>query len=481
MTRATVRIAAGFAVAWPLTAAGADWTFNAGISVSEEYTDNVNLAPDNTARQEDFITDISPGISVRGTGARASADLDYTFQQLISANTNNDDRIHNLAARGQVEFLERIGFLEAGASISRQPLTTGGPTFGSTAGQITNQVNVQTVSVSPSLVHRIGQWVNARLRGSAGFTNVEAAGQSDSHNYGVQGILTGGREFGRTQWTASASHETQVRKGGGSLGRNETLLADFDVNYAINRMFAILAGVGYERVVDPTLTSPPEGVNWRAGFAFNPNPRTSITATAGRRFEALDLSVEASHNLTARTTVRVRVSDTLTNSQSLVLGDTSFIGVDEFGNLIDTRTGLPFAAGTSIFGIQSNTFLRRRFEGNVQTRRERTTLGVSAFYETREVDATGSTEKAYGVNGSATRRISRRTTGSIGAGYSHTDFDTAPERRDHQYDVDASLSYQIFRQVSAILGFRRTQRFSNGTLNDVTENTGFIRIRSDLQ
>ena len=58
------------------TAFGGTWRLAPSLTVTETYTDNVNL--DTAERQGDFVTQVSPTLLLTGEGARLNTTLSYT-------------------------------------------------------------------------------------------------------------------------------------------------------------------------------------------------------------------------------------------------------------------------------------------------------------------------------------------------------------------------------------------------------------------
>jgi len=75
------------------------WTITPRISVAEVYSDNINL--DDSDKEYDLVTEITPGISVHGESARLRADLDYQLQNTIFLrNSDANGTSHRLNANG---------------------------------------------------------------------------------------------------------------------------------------------------------------------------------------------------------------------------------------------------------------------------------------------------------------------------------------------------------------------------------------------
>ena len=84
------------------TAAAGDWTITPFISGQETFTDNVLLTPTN--RHSDFVTGLSPGISITGESARFSANLNYSpILQLFALTPNQNFLGHSSLFSSQAE------------------------------------------------------------------------------------------------------------------------------------------------------------------------------------------------------------------------------------------------------------------------------------------------------------------------------------------------------------------------------------------
>ncbi len=110
------------------------WTFTPSLSVSEIFTDNVGLAPSGL-ESSDFITTVTPGISIARESRRLKLDLNYKLQENFYKNHSDENQFINLLdASGTGELLEDRLFLDASASSSQQNITnTGGITLDNTS------------------------------------------------------------------------------------------------------------------------------------------------------------------------------------------------------------------------------------------------------------------------------------------------------------------------------------------------------------
>ena len=178
--------------------------------------------------------------------------------------------------------------------------------------------------------------------------------------------------------------------------------------------------------------------------------------------------------------MRANYSDSLQTTQRLTTRNLDFVGTDAAGNLIDLRTGLPFNPATDAFSVQTDTFRQRRFLATLTGKRKRNTFNFSGFWEERKTDRTGADDTVIGVAANAARTLSRRTTGDVSLTYRKSEFEGGTNRTDHLYAVTGKLSYEMFRNTSAVLSYSRTQRKSSVDGNDVTENSVVLGLRREF-
>ncbi len=455
-----------------------DWQITPSISINETYTDNVNLTSDDGDQNSDLISEIAPGISIRGRGGRTSLDLDYSFRQFFFKNTDQDESTNRLNATGQIELWDRVAFIDGTASMSRQVVDSRDATTDTAAGEFNNRTDVRTFDISPYFLHHFGSWVETGSRYRYSTVSVSGDAAEDTTTLTETFRANSGRQFQRLRWSLLVNRFKEMRDG--DAPSNKTLMVDNDYTYVWNRKVSILAGIGYEDIEDNTLIDQPEGVTWNAGLALNPGPRTSLRATFGRRFDDDNFAFDLSHQLSSRTRITANYSESLESSQRLVARDLGFVGTDVDGNLIDLRTGLPFNPGTDAFGLQTETFRQKRFFTSLNGSRKRNRFNVAAFWEERKTDGTGTDDTVYGIAGNLSRTLSRRTTGSVRLTYRRTKFEGGEDRTDDFYAVTGNLSYQIFRNTSAVLSYSRTQRNSDADVNDLTENAVVLRLRREF-
>jgi uncharacterized protein (PEP-CTERM system associated) len=451
-------------------ARGGDWSITPSLSVSETFTDNANLATDEGDPNSDFITQVAPGVSVRGTGGRGNLNLDYSLSQyLYHRNTRDDATNNSLAATGQVEIWEQIAFIDGRASIAQVVDQTTAPTSDSVTGQNVNRTETQAFEISPFVRHHFGAWADTEARYNYSGVSTETDRIEDVTIRSEQVRVSSGRRFTQLLWSLTALNSKTTNEGDEPTERERRV--DTDFTYILNRHVSLLTGVGYEDIEDPGLTSQPSGVTWNAGLALQPGPRTSLRFTTGERNGDTTYDFEGSHVLSPRTSIRASYSESIQTSQRQLSENLDFLAVDPLtGQFIDSRTGLPFRTDDA-FGLTENTFRQKRFTLGLSGSRRRNTFGAQLFWEERETEATGIVETGYGGNINLSRRMSPRLTGGLSLSYRTTDLGTVDERTEDEIGASTRLSYQVGNDVQATLSYNLTLRKVNNAPDDLMENS----------
>lgn len=92
--RAKIYAACALAVISAQPAFAAEWTIKPSISVQESITDNANSGPPGQEKG-DLISTVTPGVSIRGEGARLNLSLDYALSGSHYLDNDNLDRIQH--------------------------------------------------------------------------------------------------------------------------------------------------------------------------------------------------------------------------------------------------------------------------------------------------------------------------------------------------------------------------------------------------
>ena len=281
--------ALGMLLLSPCSNAG-DWRVLPRLSLSETYTDNVRLGG---GGRGDFVTQINPGIVIRGQARRYNVSVDYTMNNLIYAENSNFNRIRNqLNAIATGELIEDLFFIDGRASIMQQNLTLFGPQAVNNVNATGNRTDVRTMSISPYLRHRFGSVATGEVRylhNELSSSNSIANSSADAYSANINS----GEAFRILNWGLNYSnqmiHFDQTNR------TAELERASANLRYTVTPQFALTGLGGYERNSFVSIRGHPSSPVWTIGFLWQPTERTNIAFSGGQRFFGDTYNALASH------------------------------------------------------------------------------------------------------------------------------------------------------------------------------------------
>lgn len=139
-----------------------EWDITPRLSMLETYTDNVLLS--SRGEEGDFVSVLTPGVSVRGTGPRLTSDIDYNLQQLFYGDKNELDATnHQLQANSEAVLVEQWLYVDAASRMSQQSVINRGQVARNDRGGNANLRDVTSYELTPRMQHRFGPWADVRM------------------------------------------------------------------------------------------------------------------------------------------------------------------------------------------------------------------------------------------------------------------------------------------------------------------------------
>ena len=488
---------------YPAYSTAADWTIVPRLNLIETYTDNVTLGVRGNEKS-DFISQINPGISLSGTGARLKVNVNYSMQNLFYANERNQNTtFHQLSARENAELIRNFFFLDSTASISQQNISLLGPLTTNNENLTNNRTNVKTYSISPYIRHNISNFAStqARYTHNAVYTDLGrlSASQSDS----VLLSLTSGSAFRSLGW--GLNYNKQKTGGlGTSIGDLSTSVDSEqytgNLRYRISSKFSLTGTGGYQKYSYTSITGVSSGSFWTAGFVWNPTDRTSIAANAGESFFGKTYTLLTSHH-TRRSNWSLNYNQTITNTRDQFLipattNSANFLNQLWASNIPDPvmrqqtvdafirDNGLSPSIFNPINFITNQFFLQRRLQATVALSGAKNTLVLSIFHMLSEPQTSGNRNdvllgtsnfaltnntKQIGGNALWSWKISPRTNANIGATYIKSNI-PATGNEDETKTFRVGLTRQIQSKLNGAVNFRHVERTSNQIGSEYREN-----------
>ena len=481
-----------------LPAAAADWTVTPNLTLSERYTDNVNLAPSGQPRESDFITEVRPGVQFSKEGARLKVRVNYSLQSLTYLNNSNYNAInHQLNAAANAELLKDFLFLDANTAISQQNINALGPVgFGNT-NATNNLTTVGTYSISPYIRKRFDSFADANLRISQSGIYYNSQGISNTVSDSVVGALTSGSSFNDLFWGLNYSYNKNKNQ---LVPDTEFETTSATLGYALTRKFRVNATAGQERNNYVSLSgSKIDGPFWNAGFTWTPTSRTSVAATYGHRFFGRTYSFDLSER-TRHTSWHAGYSENLTTSSATSLSATlvgsyfactappqgmNFVVATNSNNSISYIIFVPadtqppsgygcFPTTYSAYGINQSlvneVFILKNLTAGVGVNVGKSNYNLDIYSMRRDLQTSGNYDRQSGVNAGWNWHFAPFTTFSLTGNLSRIEV-PSQNRKDDLWMVSTGVTHQFQPKLNGSVFIRHQARSSNLPGNDFTENS----------
>lgn len=475
-----------------------DWKVSPTLNLIETYSDNVRLAPPGNEKG-DYITQVNPGITIAGTGPRLQIDARYLMQNLFYAEEKNRNSTNHLFnARANAELVDDYFYLDAKSSISQQSISPLAPITFDNTNIINDRTEVRTYSISPYFHHNFGSLVSSKLRYTHNAVDTNAKGLLDSRANNILFQLKSGPAFNRQGWELNYSKENIDYIKAFTDTENEKY--SLKLSYKILSKFSLTASGGYEKHNYLSINKNPEGPFWLAGFSWVPSDRTSIAASAGKRFYGNTYSLMADHR-TRRTVWSLGYNEGITNTNSqFVLPATidTAIFLDQLWSssipdpvirkqIVDDfiiQNGLSASLANPVNFLTNRVFLQKLFQASLAISGAKNTILFSMLSMLRESQTSQISDSAlFGINNMALSdtskqlsanilwnwKISARNSTNVGIGYIRNSF-PAIDRQFDTKSMNISLIRKFQPTVSGSLGLRHIQRESSDAINEYSEN-----------
>ena len=306
----------------------AKWTLEPSIRVQETFTNNVGL--DESGEEEwDLITEVEPGVFIRGEGDRLNMSLDYRALGLLYLDDMDRNRVdHRFNGKGTYEAVEDFFFVDAGATATQQFESPFGAIPVDSTSDTDNRYTAYSYYVAPYLRGRLFGDSTYLLRHSSIWTN---SGQSSVLDDAYTKQWTGRfntpiRTFGLAL-TYDRS-DTEYDKGVQELSSEIARAIGY---WRLDPQFILNARAGYEKV-ESVFSDRSENI-YGGGFQWFPTPRTSLEAFAEQRVFGTGYSVDFAHRRPLATFRARATRDLTTYNQNLFTLQESAVPIDLYMNV----------------------------------------------------------------------------------------------------------------------------------------------------
>ena len=496
------------------------WLISPALSVSEIYTDNVQLAPAGSQRTE-WVTTVSPSVTVAATGARLRLNVNYAPQILYRLNEGSKDAaFHNLTATGNSELVRQLLFVDASANTYQTNTSilgtqAPGPQAVSNIYQTGNRTTASAFNISPYLRHKFGSDAEgvARLTYSAvSFSAVEGstvAPPANTHQTGVSLGLASGPAYKLYTWNVGYSRRTLSSS---SPGQQETTTESIRANGTrlLTYQLALVTAMGYTKSNYQTINAANnQGKFTSYGLRWSPTPRTSLQGTLGQSYYGNNRGLDFSHR-SGLTVWSANYSESISTTHSqyaspVTVSTADFLSpLSQFSSISDpgardqaikdyiAKNSLPPSLVVSRNLSTDQTYLTRALRASAGFIGVRNTVLASAYRSRNENQSTVTTAASAGdfaqsasntltgVNLSWNTRLSPRANARMSLSYTRNEFPgngvTVVDRVDRTKYAEVAVVRDFAKSSSGTLYYHKAQTDSSQTGASYSENAFGARL-----
>ncbi|MEM7543571.1 MAG: TIGR03016 family PEP-CTERM system-associated outer membrane protein [Pseudomonadota bacterium] len=443
-----------------------DWEIIPRVALEERYTDN--LTQTQTGQLSDFVTEMTPGLSVRGEGGRVELTLDYNFQRLLYADNGQFDQTnHQFDADGLAELYEDIIFVEVNSTVSQQSISNTLAFAENTSTPTGNRDDVIFYYLRPYFQHRLGNWadIETGFSFSSSASDSQAFGNRDETATDIEinsgprlGFLILGLNWQSSEQTFGNDTENNLRR------------IDTTIGYVVNSKFTFDTSAGYERN-DFSDGEQRTNINWSVGGTWIPSPRTSVSGSYASRPFGKTINFDASYRIRRFTLELSHLEDLRTSNQlqqNLQLVEQfNVFGQQFFDSFTSSSIGTPLntASINSGVAVDRSTRLSAGFAGR------RTDLTVRYFRNDREFNDTTPTELINTIDTVVNYRLSRRLQARLGFLWRRGEGGNNVDRRirvdpEIRYDLGPNTDLRVRYEYSSGNGGRNENSVALGLTYD---------------
>lgn len=478
-------------------ALAAELRFTPTLTLRETYSDNIRLAPTGN-EQSSFVTEVMPGFAVNGLGRRSQFQATYQARGVTYSNDVGSSNLQNyLNARGTAQLVDDLLFIDGTANITNLSTSPYGPQALNSSYAINNRSEVRTYSISPYVRQRYGSVAQAEARYTHQGLSSDTPGFSNYNTDLLNLFVNSGEAFRLVSWDVTASRRHSSYS---SLSSVDNDYLNGVLRYKLTDQFSLTGSAGYERYTYQSINDGPRGASWSVGFDWRPSSRTSLAATAGRRFFGNTYSLNGVHR-SRYTTWNISYNEDITTTQQQLvdsgsISTTAFLDQVFSATIADATaraqaveafiraTNLPATLANPNAGLSNRFFLQKRLQGSVALNTGKSTVLVSVYNTLRRPQTSVSDNaglftasnqlfidesRQRGVSGLWNLRLTPSTSMNLNARYYRTT-SLLSNRTDDNTLVTLGLSHQLSPKTTGTVELRRYQGSYSQTGTDFREN-----------
>jgi uncharacterized protein (PEP-CTERM system associated) len=459
------------------TVQAGSWQVTPRFSTEETYTDNVRLSEDD--RDGDFITTITPGVSVRGDSARLKTSIDYNWRQQFYADETGFDRNDNqlqadLASIPVKDWL----YFDVNGRVSQQAADSRRFVSLNNRGRNNQVTDVTSLDLAPRIEHRFGSLGHMRLgyahqiverangsQGAGGFGgNDFNIGEGSSVEDGFNLDLYSGAINRRMPVQVSAeARNVTFESGRERKFRN----AQTTVSYIFNRQYSLRSTGGYDANSYDSQQGTSNGAYWTIGGVWTPSSRTSVEFDWGDRYFGKTVNAKAHHTqrrwrFDFSYGTQVRTANQFERGLTLV----PLVDVDGLP-VFDPVTSGQILVPVDSPNANDDVFLETRTSAGLSYNLRRGKLSLRYYETQRESETVANDQSTRGVSLNLRHPIRPRLRTEFAAMWRNNKQNIGPSTNGNYYSFYPSISYELGPHTTARIQYELT-------INNGAQGLGFV-------
>jgi uncharacterized protein (PEP-CTERM system associated) len=439
----------------------ADWQVAKSVTLGEVYTDNVDLEHEN--KKSEWITTVTPNISLQAKGARANLDLTASLE----ANTisgASDSITPRLGANADAEIIKDFVFIDTSANITQNTVDAFSPSGVDSLNSTENTTNTYNYNISPYFIQRFKGAAEVTGRYTYNYQLNSNADVDDSSSQAVMLGVNSGSDFTQLTWGSTVDYKDSNSDTAGS----ELLSADANVGYKLNRSWQLQSSLGYEwNEFNTSVRDSSDGAQWSVSAVWTPTNRTSLNIGYGDRFFGSTPTLDFTHR-SRKSLFTASYSRELTDSATLLSQQNAFSATDAFGEPIDPITGDPLPVSNSTLNVTDGVFVDEQFQLAYTLTGKRSTFTMGGSHSTQRFEDGRSSETLQQYNVGLTRKLSRMSDANLGVTVSQQSRESSEDTTTINYDLGVTRKVGVDGKFK--LSYRLIDSSSDDIINDYQEN-----------
>lgn len=435
-----------------------EWYFSPKLTTSEIYTDNYLLS--NQAR-EAFITEISPGFSLRKNSNRLQIRLNYQLQTLYNHSEDKVDLYNQLQFNSSYQIFPNRFFIDTRATNSQINITNNNIATDNISGS-QNRTDLTTYGISPNWTPHFGGYASGNIRLNYDVVNT-SADSVISNTTRTEEIVnfTSGRYFTTGTWQIQLHNREENRDVGSNVKYQDINTL---VRTRINMEFNWLVTAGYSNnQFESIANSNKNGFHYAIGAQWLPSSKLNLEAAGGNNSH-ISVNLIPIRNMLWNTTFRhneigtnignvwqtffnyktpqaivnASYQEDTTSTQNVLLNQQVFNTTNAFGEPIyDPVKNL---TAIDLPSLSNEVYVRKRAEISMFYRTGKTFISLKPYNERRTYQIKNSNEDVTGIQASMSIQIDNMSSLYLSPIWQYT---KRVESHDSRYDVRMGVSHII--------------------------------------